>query len=110
MAQSADSKSGLVFLDRGVGDHFGYLRHRRIPIFPELEWAWKRARFLYEKIFLCEQRPDYFAGGRQETKKEASEIHAAIREEYLARHPCIIEVPWEPLEGRVLRVLRACQA
>lgn len=109
MARRLGSPSGLVFLDRGVGDHFGYLRHRRVPVFPELELAWKSARSRYERIFILELRPDYVAGGRREAKEEAAQIHAAIREAYLARHPNVLEVPWEPVERRVQRVLLACR-
>jgi phosphotransferase system enzyme I (PtsP) len=104
----APSTSGLVFVDRGVGDHFAYLRLRGLSPFPELEEAWELARRRYETVFLLEQGPDYSpSSDRTETPEEARAVHLALAQEYRKRHTRVIEIPWEPLVRRVELVLEA---
>jgi phosphotransferase system enzyme I (PtsP) len=100
--------SGLVFTDRGIGDHFAYLRLRGVPAFPELEAAWELACRRYETVFLLEPGPEYTPTlDRTETPEEAHAVHLAIAQEYRKRHPRVVEIPWEPLVRRVELVLEA---
>jgi predicted ATPase len=111
---------GVVFADRGVGDHFGYLDHYRAvrgldlegSLFKEaLERAWAEALPRYRAVFVLEQSPLFVATAvRRETGAEAAAIHRAIVAAYRSRHPRVIEVPFVPVEDRVEAVLRAVEA
>jgi predicted ATPase len=79
---SADS---VVFLDRGVGDGFGYLRYHGIEPFEELDY-----------------QP---ASHRSETPAEARRIQEILLEDYRSRHDRVILIPWLPVEERLAAVL-----
>jgi hypothetical protein len=93
---------GCVFADRGIGDHFGYLRAAGIDPFPELELAWSEALQRYRGIFVLAPGPGYERNPiRREDPEHALEIHRAIAEEYARRHPLVIDVPWMSIEDRL---------
>lgn len=84
-----------IFADRGVGDHFGYLRHAGVAIFPGLEAAWTAALRRYAAILVLAPGPIYDPdGSRSESKQEAIAIHRLLGEEYRQRHPHVAEIPW----------------
>ena len=100
---SADS---VVFLDRGVGDGFGYLRYHGIEPFEELDEAWSLARQRSRSILFFESRPDYQpASHRSETPAEARRIQEILLEDYRSRHDRVILIPWLPVEERLAAVL-----
>jgi predicted ATPase len=111
--------SGLVFADRAVGDHFGYLefyRGRGLSFDPsaferDLLQAWEEALPRYRAVFILEQSPEYVRTAvRQESSAEGLAIHLAIDRAYRARHPRVIAVPWGPVEARLEQVLRQATA
>src|SRR5882672_8774530 len=76
--------SGVVFADRGVGDHFGYIEYYRavrgIDILAtfagELAIAWDEARPRYGAIFLLDQGLTYTPTAyRRESEAEAAAVH-----------------------------------
>ena len=96
----------LVFLDRGVGDGIGYLRHHGLPLFPEILSAWEEAAPRYRAILFFDQNPEYEdASHRSETPEVARQIHETLREEYEARHANVIRIPWISIEERADRVI-----
>ena len=106
--------AGVVFADRGIGDHFGYLEYYRavrgidiIAAFSgELAGAWEEARARYGAIFILEQNRTYTpAAYRRESEAEAAAVHRALSGAYRSRHPRIIEVPWGPVEERADQVI-----
>lgn len=98
--------AGAVFSDRGVGDHFAYLRIDGLEPSDELLAAWEEARERYRAVFLLEPGPFYEqTAGRSESPERARRLHDLIQEEYTRRHPRVIPVPWEGIEQRVDRVL-----
>lgn len=97
---------GVVFLDRGIGDHFGFLEFHSLPVFPELETAWEDARRRYQAVFLLAQNPDYSTTPyRAETQEQAIGKHRSILSGYRSRHPRVVEIPWSPLDARLASVL-----
>jgi predicted ATPase len=107
---AAAGGSPAVFLDRGVGDGFGYLRHYGLDFFAEILAAWDAAAGRYRAVFFLEQKPDYHsASHRDEPAEVARQIHRTILEEYRARHPCVVCVPWIPVDERVSWVLKEAE-
>lgn len=101
-----DTSSPFVFADRGIGDHFAYLRMHGLEPFPELLEAWESAVRRYRAVFLLELNPSYQASRtRQESRRQAARLHEALEEEYSHRHPTLIAIPWLPLEERLDRLL-----
>ena len=111
---------GVVFADRGIGDHFGYLDHYRrtrgsdlsgTNFFRDLEGAWEEARARYRAVFVLEQSPRFLREShRLEEADEARAIHEALEAAYRARHPRVIPLPWTPLEERTDALLRLAEA
>jgi len=109
--------SGVVFADRGVGDHFGYIEYYRtargIDILAafarELSVAWDEARPRYGAIFLLDQGLTYYTptAYRRENEAEAAAVHQALAGAYRARHRRVIDVPWGSVEERAERVIAA---
>ena len=98
--------SQVVFADRGVGDHFGYLRHHGIEPFAELLQAWGEARTRYRAVFFLAMSPKYkVASHRQEGPAEATRVHECLRDGYTRHHPEVIRVPWLPIRERLDMVL-----
>jgi len=98
--------SSVVFLDRGVGDGFGYLRYHGIEPFGELVDAWPRARDRSSRVLFFESRPDYQAAShRSETPEEARRIREVLLEDYRSRHDRVLLIPWLPVEERLAMVL-----
>lgn len=96
----------VVFTDRGIGDHFGYLRYYGLEPFPELLDAWREAKRRYQSVFFLAENPEYrTADHRAEPVSEARKIHEILLHEYRTRHPRVIPVPWLSLEERATRVL-----
>jgi predicted ATPase len=109
---------GVVFADRGIGDHFGYIEYYRsvrgIDILADftgqLAGAWEEARARYGAIFLLDQAETYTpAAYRRESEAEAVAVHRALSGAYRSRHARVIEVPWGPVGERVERVLAAVE-
>jgi len=106
-ALSDPARAQAIFVDRGVGDHFGYLRIDGLEPFQELDEAWEMVRSRYGAMFFLELNPAYQRSSRRsEPEARARRIHQVLREEYLRRHPRVISVPWLPVEERVEQVLR----
>lgn len=100
------SPAPFVFADRGVGDHFAYLRHQGLEPFPELLDAWESAATRYRAVFLLELGPDYHESWRRpETRREAMRLHELLREEYSRRHASVTTIPWMGVEERLERLL-----
>jgi predicted ATPase len=103
--ETADAGS-VVFLDRGVGDGFSYLRYHGIEPLEELGEAWSLARRRSRSILFFESRPDYQpASHRSETPAEASRIQELLLEDYRSRHDRVLLIPWLPIEERLATVL-----
>jgi predicted ATPase len=110
IAAEAAAPQEPVFVDRGVGDHYGYLAYylarRGIDLRPqfgeELDRAWEEARARYHGIFLLAPNPTFTSEAyRREDAAEALLIHEALKAAYGARHPKVIDVPWSPVGDRV---------
>ena len=105
-ALEASNGAQPVVADRGVGDHFGYLRYAGAEVFAELEAAWEDALTRYLGVLLLAPGPIYDPHGtRSESAEEAATIHQLIAEEYRLRHPRVGEIPWVPLAERQELVL-----
>lgn len=97
-----------VFLDRGIGDGFGYLSYHGIEPFEELIEAWTENRERTRCILFFESRPDYQpASHRSETPAEARRIGEILLRDYRSRHDQVSLVAWLPVEERVAAVLEA---
>jgi len=106
-----------VFVDRAIGDHFGYLEHYRnhcgldllqSDFQRELLEAWEKALGRYAAVFLLEQNPDYVSAVyRRESAAQALAIHQALASAYRSRHPRVLNIPWCSLEKRVEEILAA---
>src|SRR6266540_1282096 len=115
----AAAGEGLIFADRAVGDHFGYLEYYRTycgldlagsEFLRELDRAWESSWRSYRAVFLLEQNPEFVPSHyRRESSLEARRIHQALRAAYATRHPRVIEVGWAPVEDRVRAVLGAVE-
>ncbi|HLU48095.1 MAG TPA: ATP-binding protein [Planctomycetota bacterium] len=100
-----------VFVDRGIGDHFGYLRIAGMAPFEELLEAWRAAQARYRAVFVLELNPCYEPEPpRLETLEEARLLHSALVEEYRARHPRTIDLAWCPVTERADRVLQEAES
>lgn len=108
------SPAGPIFVDRGIGDHFGYLRLAGLAPFPELVAAWPEALARYGAILFCELSPNYSAAEhRDEDLETAQRIDELLHCEYRARHPRVISIPWLPVPQRtdlVLALVARCAA
>src|SRR5262245_38730401 len=119
LLRESAAPEGVVFADRAVGDHFGYLEYYRDTcaidlgaggFLPELELAWEGSRARYRAVFLLEPSPEFIpAPYRRETPAEARAIHEALRRAYASRHARVIEVAWGPVEERVRVILAAVE-
>jgi predicted ATPase len=119
LQKEAAAGEGLIFADRAVGDHFGYLEYYRThcgldlagnEFLRELDLAWESSRGNYRAVFLLEQNPEFVPSNyRRENSLEARRIHQALRAAYATRHPRVIEVGWAPVEDRVRAVLGAVE-
>ena len=95
-----------VFLDRGIGDGFGYLLYHEFEPFEELIEAWPQARERSRCVLFFDSRPDYQAAShRSETPEEARRIHEILLADYRSRHDRVIRIPWLPVEERLVAVL-----
>ena len=102
----AAEPGSVIFLDRGIGDGFGYLSYHGIEPFEELSKAWPESRERSRCVLFFESRPDYQAAShRSETPAEARRIHEILLADYRSRHDRIILIPWLPVEERLAAVL-----
>ena len=96
----------VIFLDRGIGDGFGYLSYHGLEPFEELVEAWPESRERSRCVLFFESRPDYQAAShRSETPDEARRIHEILLADYRSRHDRVILIPWLPVEQRLATVL-----
>jgi predicted ATPase len=116
IAAEAAAPERPVFVDRGVGDHYGYLAYylarRGIDLLPEfgeeLDRAWQDALPRYRAVFFLAPNPTFRPEAyRREDAEEALLIHRSLSEAYRARHPRVIEVPWGPVGDRADSILAA---
>ncbi len=105
---------GLVFADRGVGDHFGYIARFRAArgiempreFLADLDAAWNEARGRYAAVFLLAQNPVFSrAAYRDETIEEARAVHEALAAAWRLRHRKVIDIAWMPIGDRADRIL-----
>ena len=102
----AAEPGSVIFLDRGIGDGFGYLSYHGIEPFEELSKAWPESRERSRCVLFFESRPDYQAAShRSETPAEARRIHEILLADYRSRHDRVILIPWLPVEERLAAVL-----
>ena len=95
-----------VFLDRGIGDGFGYLQYHDMEPFKELIEAWAENRRHTRCVLFFESRPDYQAAShRSETPAEARRIREILLEDYRSRHDQVRVIEWLPVEKRIAAVL-----
>ena len=105
MLETAEPGS-VIFLDRGIGDGFGYLSYHGLEPFEELSEAWPESRERSRCVLFFESRPDYQAAShRSETPDEARRIHEILLADYRSRHDRVILIPWLPVEERLAAVL-----
>lgn len=96
----------VIFLDRGIGDGFGYLSYHGLEPFEELLDAWPEARERSRCVLFFDSRPDYQAAShRSETPEEARRIHDILLADYRSRHDRVLLIPWLPVEERLALVL-----
>ena len=96
----------VIFLDRGIGDGFGYLSYHGLEPFEELLDAWPEARERSRCVLFFDSRPDYQAAShRSETPEEARRIHEILLADYRSRHDRVLLIPWLPVEERLALVL-----
>lgn len=101
-------EGAAVFLDRGIGDGFGYLSYHGIEPFEELIEAWAENRERTRCILFFESRPDYQpASHRSESPDEARRIREILLADYRSRHDQVSLVAWLPVEERVAAALEA---
>ena len=104
--ERAESQS-IIFLDRGIGDGFGYLSYHGLEPFEELLDAWPAARERSRCVLFFDSRPDYQAAShRSETPEEARRIHEILLADYRSRHDRVLLIPWLPVEKRLALVAR----
>ncbi|MBT3397731.1 ATP-binding protein [archaeon] len=89
--ERVDRQSGLVFLDRGIGDIDAYMRHHFDQ--PSIDVT-KAKIHRYDSIFLLERLPFEDDGLRVEVgDDEASEIHQKIIDSYHSMGYTTIQIP-----------------
>jgi len=108
--ERAETQS-IIFLDRGIGDGFGYLSYHGLEPFGELLDAWPAARERSRCVLFFDSRPDYQAAShRSETPEEARRIHEILLADYRSRHDRVLLIPWLPVEERLALVLAEARA
>ena len=108
--ERAETQS-IIFLDRGIGDGFGYLSYHGLEPFEELLDAWPAARERSRCVLFFDSRPDYQAAShRSETPEEARRIHEILLADYRSRHDRVLLIPWLPVEERLALVLAEARA
>lgn len=98
-----DLEEGVVFLDRGLIDGYGYCNHFDTAT-PEglIELSIGR----YEKVFLLDQLLNYKNDeSRLENLEEATKIHEAIADAYISLGYEVVRVPVLSPEDRVEFIL-----
>ncbi len=95
-----------IFVDRGVGDHFGYLQLAGLSPFPELESAWLEAKARYRTVFFLELSPEYTpTTTRTDTPAEAERVHRYLFRAYQSRGIEPVRIDWDEPGRRMKQVL-----
>lgn len=100
--ESGLSPEKFLFMDRSILDGAAYIRYFHDE---ERNEILDYARDRYDNVFLLEQLPYKEDYAREESKKEAEEIHKEVRRTYRDAGYNLIEIPVAPIEERVQMIL-----
>lgn len=95
----------VVFLDRSLADNIAYRRHRGNEPPEIMTWLRGTCEDRYEKVFLLDRIDFQDDDVRTEDEMEAQRIHHALRDTYEDLGYDVVEVPVEPVDNRVARII-----